>query len=243
MWQVARRPKWIGALVFALIVAGVFAWLGQWQLARSFEQATVIERDTENPVDLLSVATAQSIITSDASGRLVSVECAFVPGDQVWVTNRTLPEGSGDWLIEHCRLDSGESLAVAVGWVQDSSMVSAPPSATIRQTLTGRYVPTESPQSSDFEAGERSTISVAELINLWADPGPVFGGYLVWNQAPDGFQPIVTQPPSSERQLNWLNIFYAAEWAIFAVFALYLWYRLVRDEWEKEQAELAESRP
>jgi surfeit locus 1 family protein len=45
---------------------------------------------------------------------------------------------------------------------------------------------------------------------------------------------ISTTPPSSERELNWLNIFYAAEWIIFAGFALYLWYRLMRDEWERE---------
>ena len=30
MWRVARRPKWIAALVLALVVAGVFAFLGQW---------------------------------------------------------------------------------------------------------------------------------------------------------------------------------------------------------------------
>ena len=34
--------------------------------------------------------------------------------------------------------------------------------------------------------------------------------------------------------MNWLNIFYAAEWAVFAGFAFYLWYRLAKDAWEKE---------
>jgi hypothetical protein len=29
-------------------------------------------------------------------------------------------------------------------------------------------------------------------------------------------------------------VFYAAEWVIFAGFAVFLWWRLVRDEWEKE---------
>jgi hypothetical protein len=28
VWRVARRPKWIAALVLALVVAGVFAALG-----------------------------------------------------------------------------------------------------------------------------------------------------------------------------------------------------------------------
>jgi hypothetical protein len=32
-----------------------------------------------------------------------------------------------------------------------------------------------------------------------------------------------------------LNIFYAIEWVVFAGFAVFLWYRLVRDAWEREE--------
>ena len=42
-----------------------------------------------------------------------------------------------------------------------------------------------------------------------------------------------------EVELNLLNVFYALEWALFAGFAIYLWYRLVRDVVEREQAEAA----
>jgi hypothetical protein len=35
--------------------------------------------------------------------------------------------------------------------------------------------------------------------------------------------------------LNWLNVFYAIEWALFAGFAIYLWYRLVKDAFEREE--------
>ena len=41
--------------------------------------------------------------------------------------------------------------------------------------------------------------------------------------------------------MNWLNIFYAVEWAIFAGFAFYLWYRLARDAWEKEVEDLEDA--
>lgn len=242
MWQVARRPKWIAALVFALVVAGVFAALGQWQLERSFDTATVIDRETEVPVALTDVATPQSIITTDASGRMVTVECSPVPGDQLWVTNRNMPGGQGDWLIEHCKLEDGASLAVALGYVDDAELAPDVTRVPSLQTMTGRYVPTESPQTSDFENGLRSAVSVAELINLWQDPGPVYGGYLVLDVAPEGLQTIITEPPEIDRQLNWLNIFYAAEWAIFAIFALYIWYRLVKDEWEREQEILSATR-
>jgi cyanate permease len=39
-----------------------------------------------------------------------------------------------------------------------------------------------------------------------------------------------------------LNIFYAIEWAVFAVFAFYIWWRMVRDAYEREQEEEAERR-
>jgi surfeit locus 1 family protein len=233
LWDVARRPKWIAALLFALAVAAVFALLAQWQWERSNDNATVIERDTETPVALSSVASPQSIISSDASGRIVTVDCQILPGDDLWVTNRVLPEGRGDWLIRHCVTAEGYSLALAAGWASEAVDHTFPAIDAV-VSVQGRYVPTESPQTSDFENGERRAISVAELINLWEQPGPVYGGYVVSDHAPEGLMTISTTPPSSERELNWLNIFYAAEWIIFAGFALYLWYRLMRDEWERE---------
>jgi len=232
VWQVARRPKWIAALVGALLVVGVFAGLAQWQLQRAIDEATVIERDTETAVALESVASPQSVITTEASGRMVRVECAFVAGDDVVVENRRSPQGTGSWLIRHCQDAQGYSLAVALGW---SPQAIEPQSiADPAGPLVGRYVPTEAPQQSDYRAGERSMIAIGELVNLWADPGPVYGGYLVLDQAPPGLVTIGTEPPPTNRQLNWLNLFYAAEWVIFAGFAVYLWYRLVKDEWVRE---------
>ncbi len=241
MWRVARRPKWIAALVLALVVAGVFAFLGQWQLERSIAEATVIERDTENTVPLASIATPQSVITTDASGRMVSVMCSFVEGDDVVITNRPTGSGTGSWLVRHCRTPEGASLAVAVGWSPER--ITPSEIADSATPLVGRYVPTESPQQSDFRGGARSAIAVPELLNLWANPGPVYGGYLVAAGAPEGLLTIGTQAPVTERQLNWLNLFYAAEWAIFGVFALYLWYRLVKDEWERELEEASRPSP
>lgn len=234
VWDVARRPKWLAALAFALVVAGVFAWLGQWQWERSVATATVIDRNTEQVVELTDVATPQSIITSDASGRMVSVQCQVVPDDDVWVTNRPSTQGAQGWLVRHCQLGSGDSLAVVFGAATQPREIEVVAGVS---EYVGRYVPTESPQASDFENGEQSTVSVAELINQWQNPGPVFGGYLVLSQALEGLQTIATEPPSVDRELNWLNIFYAAEWVIFAFFALYLWFRLVKDEWEKELEE------
>jgi surfeit locus 1 family protein len=232
VWRVARRPKWIAALFLALGVASIFGLLGQWQLDRSIEQGTIIERDTETVVPLESLATPQSVITSEASGRMVSVECRFVEGDDVVLDNRRTLQGVGQWLVRHCMTEQGNSLAVAVGFAPSGVSANTLPATT--GEIVGRYVPTESPQQSDFVAGEISAVAVPELLNLWADPGPVYGGYLVLSEAPEGLSTIQTEAPPAESQLNWLNLFYALQWVIFGLFALYLWWRLVRDEWERE---------
>lgn len=232
MWRVARRLKWIAALFLALGVASIFGLLGQWQLDRSIEQGTIIERNTETVVPLESVATPQSVITSEASGRMVSVECRFVEGDDVVLDNRRTLQGVGQWLVRHCMTEQGNSLAVAVGFAPSGVSANTLPATT--GEIVGRYVPTESPQQSDFVAGEISTVAVPELLNLWADPGPVYGGYLVLSEAPEGLSTIGTEAPPTESELNWLNLFYALQWVIFGLFALYLWWRLVRDEWERE---------
>lgn len=231
LWQVARRPRWIAALVFALAVSGVFGFLAAWQWERSIADATVVVRDTEVPRALVDVATPQSTISTDASGRLVTVTCTVVPSDDLVATDRVLPEGRGSWLIRHCLTAEGNSLALVAGWTEGSIDTPFPEQSG---TLTGRYVPTESPQSSDFENGQRQAIAVPELVNLWESPGPVYGGYLVLEEALPSLKAVSTDPPETERSLNWLNVFYALEWVIFAGFALYFWYRVVRDQWERE---------
>lgn len=241
MLRVMLRPRWIAALFAALFVAAVFAALGQWQLERSIVEATVVERDTENAVTLETIATPQQVISTDASGRMVTVSCVFAAGDDVVVQQRRSAEGSGNWLVRHCVTEAGASLAVVVGWSPER--IETALIGGSETPLLGRYVPTESPQQTDFRAGERSAVAVAELLNLWEDPGPVYGGYLVLAQAPTGLLTIGTEAPPSKRQLNWLNLFYAAEWAVFALFALYLWFRLVKDVWEREVLEALSEAP
>lgn len=193
---------------------------------------------------LTSVAEPQQVMTTEASGRLVTVRGTWAPGDDLVVTGRLSgDDGSGnrgepgDWVIRHLVTEGGASLAVAVGFGEVGAGIPTLP--TGEAELTGRYVPSESPQVSDFEAGERTAIAVAELINLWAEVDTVYSGYLVLDEAPAGLSTIAAPPPEQPTEVNLLNLFYAIEWVIFGGFAIYLWWRLVKDEQEKEQARLA----
>ncbi len=247
LWAVARRPLWIGALILALAVAASFAALGQWQLSRSVESAVAPDQQTENIVPLTSVAQPQSEVLPSATGQLVTFTGDFAVGEYVVLSGRVNFAEPGYWVVGRAVAPDGVSLAVALGWAPTAdaaasviaSLEQSPPS----NTLTGRYLPSESPQQSEFERGERTALSVGELVNLWAAPADgsfdgVYGGYLVLRDAIPGLERIDSPAPSAEVSLNVLNIFYAVEWALFAGFAIFLWYRLVKDAWEAEIAEL-----
>ena len=240
-FRVARRPKWIAALVLCVAIAGAFAALGQWQLERSFEAGAPPAQQTETAKPLEIVGQPQKPMPADTTGQMVSVDARYVSSDYVVLEGRINHADPGYWVVGHAVASDGASVAVALGWSATADGASSairtlqesPPPAT----LTGRYLPSESPQESDFEAGTRSTLAVSELINIWSTaPDGVYGGYIIASEAPAGLDVIDAPAPSTEVTLNLLNLFYAIEWVIFGGFAIFLWYRLVRDTIEEEAA-------
>lgn len=233
----ALTPRWIAALVLSLAIAAGFAALGQWQLGRSVDNAQTVEIDTETAVPLTSIAEPGRGMTETQLGRVVTVSGEFVPDDTIVLSGRGDGRGNeGFWVVGHLVTADGVSLAVALGWSADASPRTG---GLDRAEWVGRYQLTEEPQSSDFENGARSALSVAELVNLWPEAGPVYAGYLVLAEPAAPLEPIVADAPEREVTLNLLNVFYAIEWVLFAGFAVYLWYRLVRDAVERQDEEEA----
>src|SRR5450830_683952 len=122
MWSVARRPRWIAALVFALVVAAGFAALSQWQFARSVSTGAVVQRDTETVVPLSTVGKPQSPVTDRSNAQLVKATGTWVPGDYVIVSDRLNKGVAGYWVVGHFSAgvpgtaDGNAGLVVAVGW-------------------------------------------------------------------------------------------------------------------------------
>lgn len=270
MIRIARQPKWILLLLFALALAAVFAWLGKWQVERAVLDSQVASAPTEITKPLTELAKPGGPIPITAGGHLTSVKGAFDPEGFVVLTGRLNQGEAGFWLVGRLLVvDSGAdgssvaslgpdsvSLPVALGWAPTGEALevaltsetavaaaSAAAQASGEGTLlsfSGRLMPTEAPQVPD-PAGDPfdvSTLSVASLVNVWPHySGTSFGAYLIVDSAPDGLSTIDSAPPENSTTLNWLNIFYAIEWVVFAGFAVYFWYRLVRDAYEREEEE------
>lgn len=278
--QVMRRPQWILALLFALVVAAVFAWLGQWQMGNAIrDNVDELER-TEEVRSLDDLTEPIAGVPEVAAGAVVSLDGSFVSGDYVIVSermNRGLSDASGNaaagddetaeraegvWIVGHVQRGSAgdgadtsgagpASLAVAIGWAESESearaaidALDALPEDTLN--IEGRYLPAEAPdlpRPSDDPHVMRTMVP-AYLANVWntVPEGPIYGGYLVLHDESDGAALLETAgltaidsvAPSPPERVSWLNVFYAIEWVIFAAIALYLWYRLARDAWEKE---------
>lgn len=248
MWSVARRPRWIAALVLALGIAAAFAGLGQWQLERSFASGEIVTRETESTVPLTGLAEPQTPVAAAHDGQLVSVDGTWAPGDAIILSERYHDDEPGYWLVGHLTTGDGAGLAVALGWSADEGEVAdaaaqreAEASGGDVVTVQGRYIMGEAPQNTEFEAGELSSMSPAAFVNLWStvDEAGTFGGYVILDEPVAGLTQIDAPPPPLNQEINWLNIFYAAEWAIFAGFAIFLWWRLVKDAWELEEYERA----
>jgi cytochrome oxidase assembly protein ShyY1 len=245
--RTALKPRWIAGLLFAIAVSGVFVLLSQWQFGRSMQPEAPVVTTTEEVKPLTQVLQPGQFFPASVSDQMVSATGTYDPEKQVLVPGRLHEGEEGYWVVSAFAVDGAPALAgleaspqtwipVARGWVRDPAQAAAPPSGIIN--LTGRLLPSEAPLPNVApEAGQASAVSVAELINIWnvssyqgfvsADAESAgAGGALVPLQ-------IEAQPPA--QPVNWLNVFYSVEWIVFAGFALFIWWKMVQDDYRRSQ--------
>jgi surfeit locus 1 family protein len=254
MLRMMLRPRWVLALLAALGIAAAFAILAQWQVSRAVEEARVVERPTERVQPLAEVVGPDAPTEQAATGQRVSVSGTYVTGDTVLVQGRVNDGETGWWVVAHLEVTDADpgGLPVALGWAPDEQAArdalagfESAARAGDEVEVVGRFLPSEAPiRPEDGEDPQAMrTVAVAHLINVWADydERPVYFGYVTATDPVAGLEAIVSPPPEQEAELNWLNVFYAIEWIVFGGFAVYLWYRLVKDAVEREREEAAEA--
>jgi surfeit locus 1 family protein len=252
--EVMLRPRWLGMLALCLVVAGVFAWLGQWQLGRAIETAPVEAGTTEQVRPIADVVKPGAYLDAPLVGQKVEVSGRFLPDDYIVVTNRVNDGVTGFWVTGQFRLDGTStptSLAVAIGWAPTQqkadaavAALKASASSDAARTLTGRLISDEGPAVPPHDDPmELTKMSPAALLSRWHDIDglDVYRPYLTSAKPMAGLTAISSPAPDERSGLNWLNLFYAVEWAVFAGFAFYLWYRLAKDAWEKEVEEIEDA--
>lgn len=253
MLRVMLRPKWIAALVAALAIAVVCVLLSQWQISRAIErgQQQVEPLPTQRVQPLTTVQEPQAPTRDAAAGAPVTVEGTFAVGHSI-VGDRVQGDAPGYWVVGRLDLANGASLAVARGYSATLDAARAVVAALDAEvaaggevSLAGTFFPTEAPRSGDrLTDGVAGSMSTAILVNQWQgiEGRAVYSGFLIDSAAANGLEPVLIQYQEPDPVFDWLNIVYAVEWIVFAGFAVFVWYRMVRDEWIDEQ-EAAQAEP
>ncbi|APX03188.1 SURF1 family protein [Arthrobacter sp. QXT-31] len=249
MWKTALQPRWIAGLVFAIAVSGIFVLLSQWQFGRSTQPEVPVNPATEQVKPLTETLQPGDFFRASVADQMVSASGSYDAAKQVLVPGRLKDGKTGYWVVTAFAVADAPVLKgvaaspktyipVARGWIAEPAKAAAPPSGTIQ--LTGRLLPSEAPVPNTApEPGQATAVSVAELINAWnVSSYPAFvsataekaGTDDVGAAAGSGLEPlnIPAQPPAEK--VNWLNLFYSVEWIVFAGFALFIWWRLVKDD-------------
>lgn len=248
--EVLLRPRWIGVLLLCLVVAAVFAFLGQWQLERAIDTDPAEPGITEEVRPLEDVVEPGEYLPEPYVGQRVETTGTWIAGDFLIVSSRYNDDVEGYWVTGQLRVADGVSIAVALGWAPDRETADAAAerleeeAAGTEATITGRIISDEGvevPPRDDPQRMDR--MSTAALLSHWHDTEQlsVYRPYLTSAEAPEGLVDISSPAPEELSSVNWLNIFYAAEWAVFAGFAFYIWYRLAKDAWEREIEEFEDA--
>jgi cytochrome oxidase assembly protein ShyY1 len=200
-------------------------------------------------IPLSQLAETTSPFLAPQADRLVSVEATPMPEQCYVVSNRIQLDGqggskSGFWLVRPATTAEGKLVTLAFGWFATAeeatnlcSDIKESAELTVLQTFRGLYEPSEEPKASNGLQFE--SLSVEQIINQPGLPDTVdaFAGFVIVQKPEHLGEPILIGNNPGETVFNWLTAFYAAEWALFAGFAIFLWARLVKDEVNRENRE------
>jgi len=226
-------PRWLALHLLTAVAVAAMLWLSSWQLDRARAGAGQPLPDPV-PTPLVQLAQPGRPLRADDFGRRVRVEGRYDAAHQFLVAGQRLGEEDGFWVLTLLRTDSGAGLPVVRGFVSAPS----DPALTVPDwpvLVTGRLAPSQdrppAPQGLP-SSGVLDSVRTAQLASLV--PYPLFDGFLTMTEqrplGPASPRLLPDRPgPSSGGELRWQNYAYAVQWAVFAGFAGFLWWRAVRD--------------
>ncbi|MHA7275166.1 SURF1 family protein [Arthrobacter sp. HLT1-21] len=248
MLKTALKLRWILSLILAMVIAAVFVLLSQWQFSSSTGDAPPPTSTTEQVRPLIDVFSPGVPMTAPVADQRVTMDGEFLADTAVLVQNRLQGDRRGFWLVSAFAVDGAPAnpaagrddqtvIPVVHGWVQDAAAANEVPDLAGPGVVVGRLLPAEGPIAERPVAGQVPMLATAELTNRW--DRAIYAGFVVSSvttvdgaervpQAP--LEAVTVGPQPQDTPLNWLNIFYAVEWFVFAGFAFFLWWRLVADD-------------
>lgn len=259
MWRSLRQlsaPRLLPLHLLGVAATVIAVWLGLWQLDAWEAQREQEARDLTS----LSPAPIDEVIDGDdpfpaaAVGRPVALAGEWLSGSTFYVADRTHDGQDGLWVVtpvavceaaEDC--STASALLVVRGWAPDPARAPTPPEG--RVDLSGWLQPPEGSgvQDQDPTDDVLPEIRIADAIQRVDQD--LYGAYLIADEvdpatAARGLAEVTPASlPEPEAGTGLRNFLYGIQWFLFAVFALFIWWRWARDELERSRAAEAAVEP
>ncbi len=234
----AFAPRMWGGHLLALAAVAVAVGLGVWQLNgwQAKREAEEIDLTRLDPVPLTDTMGPDDPFPADAVGRPVTLAGEWVPDGTVYVEGKEHDGGDGYWVVTPVAVGaaSDPALLVVRGW----SATPEAPLPTGTASLTAWLQPPDGTGQTDRDPSDDVLPQVRIADAIQHVDQDLYGAYGVLDQAADntnagadGLEPAdLEQLPKSGNFTALRNFLYAIEWWFFGTFAVFVWWRWVRDE-------------
>lgn len=239
------KPRLLRLFVVMLVLTAAFVWLGnwQWQTAHNKANQQVLEESNGRAVEPLDdVLKPQTTFDNGRSLQPIRATGHYDAAKTELVAGRVLDGKNGYWLMTPLVVDTtGARIPVVRGFVTQTTKLPAPTSGTV--TIEGALAPGESVSTlGELPEGQIGTIDMGWLLNEWG--GKVYNGFVFsTKQAPAAApQPgtavvqHIPPPVPKSTKVDLRNAAYAWQWWIFAIFAVFMWLRILHGEYLDDRA-------
>ena len=170
----------------------------------------------------------------------MTVAGSYDPAHAYLVPGRAQDGKQGLWVLGVVRTSAAPQAGVLVvrGWVPSAGAAAALATPSGALVVTGRLMASEDPggglpPGTTLPAGQVAAASPVALLSLV--PYPLYDGYVTLrSQVPPAPADLALVPSprigNDVAGFYFQHVAYVALWWVFAVFALFFWWRLVRDE-------------
>jgi surfeit locus 1 family protein len=210
------------------VLIAVMTWLGFWQFSvyddqqHADAQAALIKP----VIPLDSLLGPDDAFPSNGVGRPVRVSGTYLAHDQIYVQH--LSGSSLRYAVVTPLLTAGGSAVMVVRGSSDT-LGAAVPTGTV--DVSGVLEPATDSGRPPNAAGVTELLSISSLVNTVRPD--LYSGYVLLGSSEPAQSPRLTpvspEPPAPSRWSGVRNLLYACQWWVFALFVIFMWWRMTED--------------
>ena len=232
--------------VTVAVLLGVWQY-DAWQAGRELAARDLAQAD---PMPLDRALGPDDPFAGDRVGQPVDLQGRWLPESTVEVLDKTLDGRDGRWVVtpvavcaDEAACDEAPAILVVRGFLPEGTDAPAPPEGPVE--LTGWLQPAEGSGRPDADPGDKVLPELRVASAVQHVDTDLYGGYVIAREASaatagaadTGLEPVTPDAlPEPDTFTALRNLFYSAEWVVFAGFALFLWWRWSRDELDRVAA-------